>query len=431
MEVFILVGLILLNGVFAMAEIAVVTAKRGRLQSLADQGNAAAASALKLADEPMQFLSTVQIGITSIGIMNGIYGESVLAEPFAQWLQSVGLRDATAAPLATVLVVIVVTYLSIVIGELVPKRIGQMNAERTACLIARPMRGLALVAIPLVKLLSISTQFLLRLFGFRTKAEVDVTEEDIHALLTEGSRSGAIEPHEHDIVRNVFRFDERQVSSLMIPRSEMMYLDVSLSLQENYQRVMKSPHNNFPLCDQQVDNLLGVVNAKDVLAETAKGSVVDLKVLSKPCIFIPPGMNAMDLLKRFRLADIKMAFIVDEYGDLKGLLTLQNLLEALTGDFYSESEEDAYIVTREDGSYLLDGLLPVIDVKDLLGLAQSFDGSYQTLSGLIMATMDKVPETADTLELEQWRLEIVDMDGRRIDKVFASPLPIPVERDVS
>lgn len=422
MEVFILIGLILLNGAFAMAEIAVVSAKRGRLQSLAEQGNASAVSALKLVDEPTQFMSTVQIGITTIGIMNGIFGESVLAEPFADWLQGLGLRQATADPLATVLVVVVVTYLSIVVGELVPKRLGQLRAERIACIVARPMRVLALVAIPLVKILSVSTALLMHLFGFQNKSNPGVTEEDIHALLSEGSSTGAIEPHEHEIVWNVFRFDERPISSLMVPRSEMVYLDLSLSLLENYQRVKESPHSNFPLCDRQPDNLLGVINLKDVLVATARDSAIDLAVLAKPCTFVLPGMKATDLLQRFRVSNEQMAFIVDEYGDLKGLVTVHDLLEALIGDFYSQSAEDAYIITREDGSYLLDGLLPVIDVRDLLGLTQTLDSGYHTLSGLIMAVMEKVPEAGDVIVLEQWRLEIVDMDGRRIDKVLASRL---------
>lgn len=423
MDIFILAGLIMLNGVFAMAEIAVLTAKRGRLQNLSDEGNAAATIAIKLAEEPTRFLSTVQIGITSIGIMNGIYGESVLAEPFSDWLQRIGVKSDVAAPLATALVVIVVTYLSIVIGELVPKRIGQMRAERISCLIAQPMQWLALLAIPFVKLLSVSTRVLLRLLGFGAQADGSITEEDIHAMLLEGSNMGVIERHEHLIVKNVFRFDERPISSLMTPRSEMVYLDVSLPLQDNYRRVMDSPHTNFPVCDQQADNLLGVVNVKDVMAEITKSETVNLKALAKPSIFVLPGLNAMELLQRFRLSDIKMAFIVDEYGDLKGLVTLQDLLEALTGDFYSETEDDAYIVVRDDGSYLLDGLLPVIDVKDLLNLTELPEGSFQTLSGLIMALMDKVPMTGDKFELNQWSFEILDMDGRRIDKVLASRLP--------
>lgn len=426
MEVLILAGLILLNGLFAMAEIAVVTVKRGRLRSLAEQGSSAAASALELAEQPTQFLSTVQIGITSIGVMNGIYGESVLAEPFAEWLQQLGLGEATASPMATVLVVVVVTYLTIVVGELVPKRIGQMNAERVACLIARPMRGIALAAVPLVKVLSVSTRCLLRLLGFNPRTDESVTEEDIHALLAEGSSSGVIEPHEHRIVRNVFRFDERPVSSLLTPRSDMVCLDVSLSLEENFDRITESPHSNFPLCDRHVDDLLGVVNVKNILAERpTHGEDLDLRALAKPALFVPSTLNAMDLLQRFRTSHMKMALIVDEYGDLKGLVTVQDLLDALTGDFYSAADGDAYVVPRPDGSYLLDGLLPILDLKDSLGLTQALKGDYQTLSGLMMATMDKAPEVGDTVDLEQWRLEIVDLDGRRIDKVLASPTASP------
>lgn len=423
MEIFILIGLFFLNGLFAMSEIAVVTAKKSRLMALADKGSRRAKAAAKLAEDPTQFLSTVQIGITSVGILSGIYGESVLAEPFALWLQSVGVPQAVASPLATVLVVVVVTYLAIVVGELVPKRVGQINAEVVACLVARPMEVLAAMARPFVILLAGSTQLLLRLLRVRANSNQNVTEEDIQALLLEGSASGVIEQHEHRMVRNVFRFDERPVTSLMVPRGDIVFLDVALSAEENYRRMMESPHSCFPVCEQQFDNLIGVVNAKEMLAHALAKPELALKELAKPGYFVPPGVTALELLNYFQTSGARMAFVVDEYGGLKGLVTLQDLTEALTGEFLSEEDEDAFVIQREDGSLLLDGLLPAIDLKDLLMLASLPDeGKYQTLNGLIMQVMEKVPATGDWIELGAWRLEIVDMDGRRIDKVLATKL---------
>lgn len=420
MEVLILIGLILLNGIFAMSEIALVAAKKSRLNALADKGDKAAAAALKLAEDPTQFLSTVQIGITSIGIMAGIFGESILAEPFAKWLTSLGMPPDASYITAMALVVVVVTYVSIVVGELVPKRIGQVSPEAIACAVARPMALLARTAKPFVLLLSNSTRFLMRLLRLDRAAEQSVTEEDIQAILAEGSDTGVIEQHEHTIVKNVLRLDQRSIASLMVPRTDIIYLDVALSLADNYERLMQSPHSRFPICDRQMDNILGIINAKELLAQMITGETVDLATLAKPAHFALENLTAMELLNLFRNSDTQMIFVVDEYGDLKGLVTLQDLLEALTGEFYSDDDTDSYIVVREDGSYLLDGLLPVVDLKDCLNLQTLPDeGEYETLNGLIMQIMGKMPNTGDRVTLANWQLEIVDMDGRRIDKVLA------------
>jgi putative hemolysin len=421
MDVFILLGLIFLNSLFAMSEIAIVTAKQSRLAALAEKGSASAAAALKLAQDPTQFLSTVQIGITSIGIMNGIFGESILAEPFSLWLQNLGLSAAISNPTATVLVVVVVTYVSIVVGELVPKRIGQISSEKIACRVARPMEWLAILTKPFVMLLSASTHGLMRAMRFEHVSDQRVTEEDIHALLLEGSSSGVIERHEHTMVKNVFRLDERTMSSLMVPRSDIIYLDTALALEENYRRVMQSPHSRFPICDRQIDNLIGIVNSKELLAQAITGEVVDWTALAKPVNFVPQSLTGMELLDYFRSSDNQMVFVVDEYGGVKGMVTLHDLLEALTGEFYSVDDNDSFIVTRDDGSLLLDGLLPIIDLKDCLDLTDLPDeGSYQTLNGLIMQIVGRVPMTADKVVVEGWELEIVDMDGRRVDKVLAT-----------
>lgn len=420
MEIFVLLGLIVLNGIFAMSEIAIVTAKKSRLTALAAKGSSSAQAALRLAEDPTQFLSTVQIGITSIGIMNGIFGESILAEPFALWLQEFGVPVNFSDNFATILVVVVVTYLSIVIGELVPKRIGQVSAERIACYVARPMQILAIITKPFVHLLSSSTRTLMRVFGFNNIQGQQVTEEDIHAILAEGSSSGILEEQEHAMVKNVLRLEERSIVSLMVPRSDIVYLDTAISMEENYERIMHSPHSRFPVCSKQSDNLIGVVNTKEILAEVIRGKPVDLTAMAQPCHVVPESLTGMELLDFFRTSHSQMVFVVDEYGDLKGIVTLQDLLEALTGEFIAREGEDAYVIQREDGSYLLDGMLPIVDLKDCLELSELPDeGSYQTLTGLMMLLVGRVPATGDKVNVQHWQLEIVDMDGRRIDKVLA------------
>ena len=435
MEILILVSLIMLNGLFAMSEIAIVTARKSRLTALAHNGRSSAAIALKLAEDPTQFLSTVQIGITSISLLNGIFGEKVLAGPFSQWLQGFGLSEGFSSVFATVLVVVVVTYVSIVIGELVPKRIGQISAETIACIMAKPMLILAMLTKPFVYLLSGSTHTMMRLFGFAHNHESNVTHEDIQAMLQEGSTSGVIEHTEHTMVKNVFRLDERSISSLMVPRSDIVFLDIELALEENMQRVMQSPHSRFPICKGHADELIGIISAKQLLAQSVAGTLNDLQQLAQPCNFVPDSLTGMELLEHFRSSGSQMVFVVDEYGDLKGLVTLQDLMDALTGEFNQadSAEQDMMIVQRDDGSYLLDGLLPVIDLKDCLGinkLPEEDSKRYQTLNGLIMMLLGKIPQTADKVELDDWLLEIVDMDGKRIDKVLARRVEPPVEDEM-
>lgn len=429
MEVFILVGLIILNGLFAMSEIAVVTAKKSRLAAMAAKGGASANTALRLAEDPTQFLSAVQIGITSIGIMNGIFGESVLAEPFSTWLQEMGLSASSAAPTATVLVVVVITYISIVIGELVPKRIGQMSAETIACLVARPMAWLAVLTKPVVMILTYSTYGLMALLRLKQGDDQAVTEEDIQALLQEGSLSGIIEKDEHAMVKNVLRLDERPITTLMVPRSDIVYLDTSLPLEENYRRMMESPHSAFPVCNGGIDNLIGVVNAKDLLAHAITGRPVELTAAVEPCRFVLETLNALNLLDYFKTSATRMVFVIDEYGDVHGFVTPHDLLEALTGEFY-ENDNDAWVVPREDGSLLLDGLLPILDLKDWLHITDlPDDGGYHTLNGLILKIIDRVPATGEKIPLQGWQLEIVDMDGHRVDKVLASRIPEPRDEE--
>lgn len=430
MEILFLVTLILLNGAFAMSEIALVTARRGRLARLAEDGDGAAAIAIKLHDEPTRFLSTIQIGITSIGILNGIIGEAVLAEPMAKWLQGLGMDADTSSITSTGLVVVVITFVSIVIGELVPKRIGQFNPEGIARLVARPMQFLSLITRPFVRLLSFSTDAILRLLGKREAEGQGVTEEEIHAMLEEGSEAGVIEQQEHDMVRNVFRLDDRQIGSLMIPRAGIVYLDVDRPLQESLDHVTDSEHSRFPVCRGGLHEVLGIINAKQLLRKTLKGGVTDLATQLQPAVFVPETLTGMDLLEHFRASGVQMVMVVDEYGEVQGLVTLQDVLEAVTGEFKPRNQEDAWAFQREDGSWLLDGLIPVPELKDKLELRavpEEDKGRYHTLSGLMMWLLGRLPQTGDVSNWEDWRLEVVDLDGKRVDKVLASRLPDAAE----
>ncbi|NCT96320.1 MAG: HlyC/CorC family transporter [Comamonadaceae bacterium] len=428
MEIALLIALILLNGVFAMSELALVTARKARLQKLIDEGDGAAAAAVKLGEDPNRFLSTIQIGITSIGVLNGIVGEAALAGPLAIWLQSLGAPEQASQFGATALVVVVITYFSIVVGELVPKRLGQTYPESLARLVARPIDWLSKATKPFVILLSVSTRALLRLLGVKEGNANAVTEEEIHAMLAEGTSAGVIESHEHAMVRNVFRLDDRQIGSLMVPRSDVVVLDLEEPFEVNMARVESSNHSRFPVVKGNLGQLQGVLNARQWLAQAIRGTARELaeQPLQTP-LYVPETITGMELLDNFRLSDVQMAFVIDEYGELQGIVTLQDLIEAITGEFQPRDPETAWAMQREDGSWLLDGHIPVPELKDRLGLLSVPDeerGRYHTLSGMLMLLTGRLPRVGDCATWEGWRLEIVDMDGRTIDKVLATQLPI-------
>ncbi|WP_373975742.1 hemolysin family protein [Chitinibacter sp. SCUT-21] len=423
MEILILLGLILLNGVFAMSEIALVTARKARLSKMAEAGNKGAAVALELGADPTKFMSTVQIGITSIGVLSGIVGESVLAEPFADWLMTFGLPEHLSDTSATVCVVVSVTYFSIVLGELVPKRLGQISPELIACLVARPLQMLAMVTRPFVRLLSVSTSTILRVLGANQNATQSVTQDEIDAMLIEGSEAGLIEEHEHTMVRNVLRLDDRMVTSLMVPRGDMVYLDLAEPTADNLARVAQADYSRFPVCRDGLENMLGVLSTKEILKKVLKGEEVDLSAHLQPCVFVPETLTGLELLEQMRSSGVEMVFLVDEYGELQGLVTLQDVLEVLTGEFTPQNIEDAWAVQRADGSWLLDGLIPIPELKDKLELNTVPDedkNSYHTLSGMVMLLLGRMPRTGDVTYWENWSLEIVDMDGHRVDKILAS-----------
>jgi putative hemolysin len=423
MEILFLLGLIMLNGVFAMSEISLVASKRPRLKKLAAEGDRGAAAALELGEDPTLFLSTVQIGITSISILNGIVGEAVLAEPLSKWLLAMGVAEKTASIGATALVVVAITYVSIVIGELVPKRIGQIKPEAIARAIARPMQLLALFTRPFVMLLTLSTNALLRLLGVKHDAAPKVTQEEIKDLLEEGSESGAIEKTEHQIVKNVFKLDDRQLTSLMIPGSKVVEIDIERPMEENLKLLVETHHSRFPLTRGGLHDVLGVLHVKQVLAFALRGEKPDLTANLQPGIYVPETITGMELLENFRANHISIAFVVDERGEVKGIVTLHDLLEAVLGEFTPADPEDAWARRRDDGTWLLDGSIPMAELRnrlELKSLPEEDKGRYHTLSGLVMLLLARVPRIGDRVEWDGWRFEVVDMDGKRIDKVLAS-----------
>lgn len=407
-----------------MSEIAFVMARKARLQKLINAGDSAAKAALELGSDPNKFLSTVQIGITSIGVMNGIVGEAALAGPLSAWLTTLGIPSPHAGYLATGLVVVSITYFSIVLGELVPKRLGQINPELLARLVARPMMLLATLTKPFVFLLSTSTQLLLRLFGIKDTNRQVLTAEELYLMLEEGSEAGIIERQEHQMVKNVFRLDDRQIASLMVPRSEVIYFDANESLEENLQRFEMSPHSRFPVVRGNWSNILGVASARQMLAQTLRGGQPNLTEGLQPAVFVPESLTGMELLEEFKNSGVQMTIVVDEYGEAQGIVMLQDVMEAITGEFKPRRIEESWAISRDDGSWLIDGLIPIPELKDRLKINQVPEeerGRYHTLSGMVMLLLGKIPQTGDRCEWENWIFEIVDLDGLRIDKVLAMP----------
>jgi putative hemolysin len=422
MEIYALIVLIVLNGFFAMSEIALVSARRARLQSLVDKGDSAARVAAELGAEPTRFLSTVQIGITSIAMLSGIVGEATLAPPLAAKFEAWGATAQAAAYLATAVVVTIVTYFSIVVGELVPKRLGQIHAERVARLVARPIQVLALACRPFVWLLTMSTQLLLRLLGIDDSRGSQVTEEEIHTVLHEGSTAGVIEEEERRMVQNLFRLDDRSISTMMTPRADIASLDFDASPEEVIATMETEPHARYPIVRSDRQDVIGVVSARALLLALLRGEKLDLEKLAKPPVFVPESVTGRDILESYRQGRTDMAFVVDEYGSLRGLVTLHDILEAITGQF-AGAPEDSPATRREDGSWLFDGQIPMTDLAQHLSIRWPADGAgedFDTLGGLILWQLGRIPQATDSIRWHGWQFEVIDMDGRRIDKVLAS-----------
>ena len=427
MEILILAGLILLNGLFAMSEVALLTSRRTRLATLAKQGDQLAAAAVRLAEQPTRFLSTVQIGITLIGVLAGAFGGATLAEDLAGPLEGLGLGPGAAETVAVALVVAAITYLSLIVGELVPKQIALGDPERIASFVAAPMTALARVAAPAVWLLEASSRLVLRLLGRRAEPEQRVTEEEIRMLVAEAERAGVVEPQETRMITRVMRLGDRSVRGVMTPRPEVDWVDLNQEPPAILERLRTSTHARLPAARGEIDRLAGVLHAKDVLHQMIGGDTPDVAALVRMAPTIHDGVDALDALETLRSSPVDMAFVIDEHGTFEGLVTATDLLEAIAGQFVAqEGEAEPAAVRREDGSWLLAGWQPVEDMAELLKLALPAKRDYHTTAGFALVRLGRFPTLGDAFEFAGWRFEVIDIDGRRIDKVLAQPLRKPM-----
>jgi putative hemolysin len=420
-EILILVLLLLINGLFVISEMAVVSSRKARLQQQANQGDRRAARALQLAQQPNNFLSTVQIGITLISILLGAVGGNAFAEPLAAALKTWAPIAAYADSLAFGIVVALVTTLSLLVGELIPKRLALHSPERVAASIAGPMTFLSKIFTPLVWLLSHATDFALRGLGIKPNTEPPVTEEEIQLLIDQGTEAGVIEEAEQDMVEGVFSLSDSRVYSIMTPRTEITWIDIQDSPDVIRKKITESPYSRFPVCQDSLDAVLGIVKARDLLGPPSLSSEgFKLKDKLRPAFYIPETMLASRALEIFKEKDAELMLVIDEFGSLQGLLTLNDIIEEIVGDI----EAEAQATQRQDGSWLLDGLLPVDDFKEIFHVDKlPHESEYESLSGFVMMSLGRVPQAADHFEWNGLRFEVMDMDGRRVDKVLVTTLP--------
>jgi putative hemolysin len=433
MEFLLIVLLTLLNGVFAMSELALTASRKVRLQTMAEAGDNGAKAALTLLDNPTQFLSSVQVGITSIGMLNGIVGEAAFSDGVSHWLEATLAISHKASEIsATALVVTIITFVTILFGELVPKRIGQLYPESVARLVSRPMTWVATGAKPFVRLLSMCTHGMLKLLRIDTTDNRAVTEAEISASLEEGVDAGIIEEHEHQMVRNVFHLDDRPLTSMMMPRSDMEWLDASATVAACLEQAStggeKGAHSWYPVCRGSLDDVVGQISVARLLELRATHSGSIESMVDAP-VFVPETLSGMELIEQFRIKSARMVFVVDEYGVVQGLLTPHDLLEAITGELQPDAKTQAWATEQSDGSWLLDGLMPVSELKSRLDieddLPQEDRGRYNTLAGLLMVVSGHLPTIGETINCAHWQFEVAELEGRRIDKVLARPLKTP------
>lgn len=421
-DLFIIAGLIVLNGLFAMSELAIVSAKTTRLRAYADKGSSAARVAIALAADPGKFLSTVQIGITLVGIIAGAYSGASLGGPVGERLAALGVPERYSAEAGFALVIALTTYFSLVVGELVPKQLALRAAVPVAMIAARPMALMARIAAPLVWLLDTSSGLLIRLLGIRPGGQASVTAEELHMIFADATRSGVIEDQQHQILAGVVRLAERPVRELMTPRTEIDWLDVGASEAEMRERIESSPHSLLLLAEGSVDKVIGVVKVREVLACLIAGQPVDLAALARKAEVIPDQLDAMDALRVLQHGEIAMAMVHDEYGHLDGIVTPVDLLTAIVGNFVSDQDlgEAPTIVEREDGSLLVSGALPADQLADRLLIEFGDDREFATTAGYALSVLKKLPDEGEVFTDQGWRFEVVDMDGRKIDKLLVS-----------
>jgi len=425
MDVLILTGLFFLNGLFAMSEIAILSARKIRLQQAVEDGVAGARTALELANEPSHFLSTIQVGITLIGIMSGALGEAALSDKLATYLGQFPVLAPYSAGLALAAVVVCITYFSLIIGELVPKRLALFKPEPIAMVMAGPMRWLSRLAYPLVKLLSWSTDFVLWVLRAKKSEEPAVSEKEIKLMIDQGTEAGVFHKGEKEMVSNVMRLDAIKIGAIMTPRMDIYYLDVGNPIEESRRRLIESPHSVIPVCRNGLDNVLGVIEAKDLLRRALSGEELKLTAAIRPANYIPKSLSPVQLLEEFKRSKIALALVVDEYGEVAGLATLKDVMEAIVGDLPSEETEDEEpeAIQREDGSWLLDGTLTIEKFKQLFELETLPDeasGNFHTIGGFVMLQLGHVPRASDRFEAAGLQFEVVDMDRNRVDKILVS-----------
>ncbi|KAF0099076.1 MAG: hypothetical protein FD187_2861 [bacterium] len=428
MDIALLLFLILLNGVFAMAEIAVVSSRKARLQRLAEDGSPGAGSALALHADPSNFLSTIQVGITSIGILSGAIGETALADPLAAWLSGWDLLAPYAYWISLTVVVVVLTYFAVVVGELVPKRLALMAPEGIASLVARPMNLLTRATRPLVWLLSTSSSVVLRVLGAKRKEEPPVTDDEINVLMEQGAEAGVFHESEQEIVSNVLRLDEQRIAAIMTHRSDIYLIDLDEPEEEIRQRLAESPFERIVVCRDGLEHIAGILRTSDLLQPMLSGAPLDIESRLREPLYVPDSVTTTQLLESFRQSRMQIALIVDEYGELEGLVTLTDVLTSIVGDLPSaEGPDDMDVVQREDGSWLVDGSVTAERLKSVFDIEADLPGeeenAYNTLGGFVMHMLGRVPTVADHFDWEGLRFEVVDMDRNRVDKVLVSRLP--------
>jgi putative hemolysin len=426
-ELLLLLALLAINGLLAMSELAIVSARKLRLQQRAAAGDAGAAAALELADEPSRFLSTVQIGITAVGILAGAFGGATLTKELDALIGAMPALAPHREGLSFGLVVVAITYLSLIVGELVPKQIALANPERIAACVARPMQLLSRLAAPLVWLLSVSTEAVLRLLRIRSHAEEVVSDDEIKLLIQQGAHSGAVDPVEQELMEGALDLGDRPVSALMTPRPRIAWLDSEDPPEDNWRKIGASGHTRFPVCERDFDTVLGVASITDLWARLIAGELADIRTAPlAPPVYVLEQQPALKLFEVFQTPGVELVFVMDERGTIQGIVTLGDLTEALVGDAAHFGKRGAYQpIQRPDGSWLLDGLLPIDEVIERLGIPEApAEGRrrYQSLGGLVFTLMGKIPEVGDAVDWNGWRLEVVDMDGKRIDKVLATRL---------
>ena len=416
----VILTLIALNGVFAMSELAVVSSRKSRLKMFAESGRRGAASALALADDPGRFLSTVQIGITLIGIVAGAYSGSVFGDTLSPQLADAGLPANVAQPVGYGLVIAVITYLSLVIGELVPKHLALRNAEAVACTVAPAMTIISKVTSPFVTVLDASTKIIFRLLRMPMESGQIVTEEEIKTLIAEAETAGVLEKDEQRMLVGVMRLADRPVRGVMTPRTEVAWLDIEASEEEIRKVLKETPHSLMPVAEGNVDKMIGIVQARALLASLLQGEELDVKAHIKPALIIPETMDALDAMNSVRDSEVKMALVHDEYGHFEGLVTPADILETLTGMATDVENMDPKAVARDDGSHILSGWMPADEMADLLKIKLPDQRDYQTVAGFILSVMQRLPRIGEKCHADGWEFEVMDLDARRIDKVLAT-----------